>query len=164
MRRGSAVPFLAVLAALMVFGTAPARADMNPSDEGLGLYLGSPIGVTYKYWYARTMAVDAGVGVITGDFAFYATHLWHDFTILPKPASWNGQLPFYFGVGARSRLASDANFGARTIVGVAFLHNTKPFELFAEVGPFLRLAPDVGVSIDGGVGFRYYFKALTRDH
>jgi len=106
------------------------------------------------------MAVDAGMGVIGGNFAMYATHLWHDFTILPKPDSWNGQLPLYFGIGARLRFTEDPRFGIRTIVGTSFMHNQKPFEVFVELGPFIRLTPDVGISIDGGVGVRYYFKAL----
>ncbi len=146
---------------LLLLLSPAVQAEVRPGDQGLGLVAGSPIGLTYKYWYSRTMAVDAGLGAIGGNFAFYATHLWHDFSLLPKPASWDGQLPFYFGVGTRVRFTSDPRFGVRTIVGTSFIHSRKPFEIFGELGPFIRLTPDVGVSIDGGVGFRYYFKSLV---
>jgi hypothetical protein len=157
MRRGCAV-----LIGVLSLMAGPARAEMSPGDQGLGLYIGSPIGVTYKYWYTPTMAVDAGAGDIGGRFALYATHLWHDFSLIPRPASWTGQLPFYFGLGTRLSFASDPRFGLRTIVGVSYIPDRTPLEFFAELGPFIRLTPDVGAEIDGGVGVRYYFKALTK--
>jgi hypothetical protein len=146
----------------VLLGTATfLHADMNPGDQGLGLYVGSPVGVTYKYWYSHTMAIDGGLGVIGGNFALYATHLWHDFSLIPRPASWNAQSPFYFGLGTRVSFASSPRFGLRSIVGASYMPNAKPLEFFAELGPFLRLTPDIGAEIDGGIGFRYYFKALT---
>jgi hypothetical protein len=152
---------LVVTLALMAVCIAkPVRAEVQSGDQGLGLIFGSPIGLTYKYFYTHTMAVDGGIGVIGDKLAIYATHLWHDFSLIPKPSGVDAQLPFYFGVGARLRFMEDPRFGIRTITGISFMHNKRPFELFGELGPFIRLTPDVGVSMDGGVGFRYYFRAL----
>ena len=144
----------------LIISAFPVHAEIKPSDYGVGLMAGSPSGATFKYWLTKASAVDAGMGIIGEQFALTSTYLWHDFSLIPKPASWDCDLPFYIGAGARLRFTSDPRFGARTIIGISYIPHSKPLEFFGELGPFFRFTPDVGLSLDGAVGFRYYFKAL----
>lgn len=148
---------------LLLTVAVPLWADVEPGDQGYGLMAGAPSGVTFKYWYGEGLAVDAGAGVIGDNFGAYATHLWHDFNLLPKPEGLQGELPFYVGLGTRARFSKQVRWGIRTIVGVGYILARKPLEFFAEAGPFIRVTPDAGISIDGAIGFRYYFETLRTE-
>jgi hypothetical protein len=68
-----------------------------------------------------------------------------------------GQLPFYFGLGAKLLLASDLGLGIRIPVGLAYLFESAPFDIFVEIVPGLDLLPGTDFGIDGAIGARYYF-------
>ena len=62
---------------------------------GVGFILGSPSGVTGKYFLNKSHAVDAGLGVAAGDgFYLYADYLMHFSGVLPVD-----NLDVYFGLG-----------------------------------------------------------------
>jgi hypothetical protein len=52
----------------------------------------------------------------------------------------------------------DSQAGIRFPIGLSWLAERVPVELFAEIVPVLEFAPDTDGDIDGGVGVRYYFK------
>lgn len=138
---------------LFVAGVSTVRAQSRGA-VGAGVILGNPTGVTGKLWFSDTQAVDAGLGFSTR-LAVYGDYLWHGWTVLSQPSQ--GRLPVYLGLGAQVRTFSDAEFGIRTVVGLAYWLAKDPVELFVEVVPVFRLAPGTSVGLDGGLGLRYYF-------
>ncbi len=142
---------IAVLAVALSAGTGWAQ---KAGDLGAGVILGNPTGGSAKYWLSGTQALDAGLG-FSGDFAVHADYLWHAWDVLPKPRQ--GRLPAYLGLGGRVEAGDDAQFGIRTVGGLAYWLPRHPIEIFLEVVPVFRLAPSTGVDLDAGIGLRYYF-------
>jgi hypothetical protein len=83
--------------------------------------------------------------------------LWHNFDLIPVP---QGRLPVYFGVGGLVRFRDDNQdnqAGIRVPVGISYMFDKAPVDIFVEVGPALDLTPDVRGDITGGIGVRYWF-------
>ena len=137
----------------LMAAAAPLRAQ-KAGDLGAGVILGNPTGVTGKLWLDGSRAVDAGLG-FSSNLAVYGDFLWHSWTVLPQPAE--GKLPVYLGLGAQVRALDDAEFGIRTVVGVAYWLPRNPVEIFLEIVPVFRLTPGTSVGLDAGLGLRYYF-------
>ena len=142
------------LACVLAFA-APSRAQ-KAGDLGAGVILGNPTGLTGKVWLNGTQAVDAGLGFST-NLALYGDYLWHGWNVLPQPAQ--GKLPVYLGLGAQVRTLDDAEFGIRTVAGIAYWLPNNPVELFFEVVPVFRLTPGTSIGLDAGLGLRYYWKS-----
>ena len=126
---------------------------------GAGLMLGEPTGATLKYWFNETMAIDGGIGwsfESDTDLHIHSDFLWHKFNVFPVS---EGQLPLYFGVGARVKFRDDDSerFGIRAPVGVAYIFPDKPVDVFVEVAPVLDVAPSTRLGIMGAIGARYWF-------
>lgn len=149
--------FLAVL--FVLAAVAPmAHAAFPDGDLGVGAELGSPLGLTAKYWVSDMFAIDGGMGY--GNAAvFYADALFNSWRLGPILSS--GKTNMYAGLGPRVASDDGGQFALRTIVGMGYWPNGEPIELFAQVGPTFKITPDNDVGIDGSVGIRYYF-ALSR--
>ena len=125
-------------------------------DTGVGVVLGAPTGMTGKMWLDGTKAIDIGLGWHSG-LTIYGDYLWHAWDVLPKPPE--GKMPVYLGLGAQVRTYNDAEFGIRTVAGIAYWLPRHPVEIFVEIVPVFRLTPGTSVGMDAGVGLRYYFKS-----
>jgi len=144
--------------------TMTTGSDNNYSDHagkfGAGVTFGEPIGADVKYWFNETMAVDGALGWSFHDDTDVYLHsdvLWHDFHLIPVS---QGQMPLYFGVGAlaRFRHGDDANqAGIRAPVGISYMFDNAPVDIFAEVAPAVDVAPYVRGEVTGGIGIRYWF-------
>lgn len=127
---------------------------------GAGVTFGEPIGADVKYWFNETMAIDGALGWSFHDNTDVYLHsdvLWHNFHIIPVS---QGQMPIYFGVGAlaRFRHGNDANqVGIRAPVGISYMFENAPVDIFAEVAPAVDVAPFVRGEVTGGIGIRYWF-------
>lgn len=148
MKKRSLLAFVLLLAA-----TSPVFAQKG-GDAGAGVILGNPTGITGKLWLDGAQAVDVGMGYST-TLALYGDYLWHEWTVLPQPAQ--GRLPVYLGLGAQVRTFDDAEFGIRTVLGIAYWLPEDPVEVFLEVVPIFRVTPDTSVGLGAGLGLRYYF-------
>ncbi len=137
---------------------------------GLGLILGEPTGLSVKYWLDDKSAIDGAAAWSFWDedgFQLHADYLWHNFEWLQSAVD-SGKLPVYFGGGVRLKFQEDNGrhddddgdtvFGIRAPVGISYLFEDKPFDVFAEIAPILDLAPDVELSLSLAVGLRYYVK------
>ncbi len=136
---------------------------------GLGLILGEPTGLSVKYWLDEEHAIDGAVAWSFWDgdgFQLHADYLWHFYDLLNAEVP-TGKLPVYFGVGARLKFREDEGrgnddndtvFGIRVPVGLTYLFEGKPFEVFGEVAPILDLTPDVELNVSIAVGMRFYVK------
>jgi hypothetical protein len=124
---------------------------------GLGLILGDHIGPNLKYWLTNQQAINAGVG-FDDDPVFYAEYLWHNWRLLPQPSRF--RLSPYMGLGPRFEFRDDGEndmFGIRVPLGLTFLLDSAPLELFAELVPVFELSPNTDSDLDGGIGVRLYF-------
>lgn len=138
-------------------------------EFGLGLIVGEPTGLSVKYWLDEEQAIDGAVAWSFWDgdgLELHADYLWHDYDLLGDEPS-SGKLPVYFGVGARLKFREDEGlghddndtlFGIRVPVGIGYLFQGKPFDLFAEISPILDLTPDVELDLSIAVGLRYYMR------
>jgi len=150
---------LVVLLALLT--TAAVAAE--PSGLGFGIIVGEPTGLSAKAWLSGNAAVDAAAGWSTRHeyVHLHADFLLHDFGLFEVDP---GDLPLYYGIGGRLVLAGSDNddkdemtVGLRVPVGVSYLFDTAPFDLFLEVVPLLNLLPETEFDMNGAVGVRYYF-------
>lgn len=119
----------------------------------MGIVIGSPTGICGKYWIDRRHAVDGVLAIPKEDDVYlHGDYLWHDFSAFPKPEQ--GSLPLYYGVGG---VVSVDRAGVRGVIGISYIFEGYPFDLFIELAPVLKIAPGAGLFLTGGLGGRYYF-------
>jgi hypothetical protein len=127
---------------------------------GVGVIIGEPTGASLKYWLNDTLAIDGAAGWSfhhDSDLCLHGDVLWHNFDLIPVS---RGRLPVYFGVGGLARFRDhnrDNQIGVRVPVGLSYMFDNAPVDIFVEVAPAIDLAPDVRGEITGGVGVRYWF-------
>lgn len=146
--------------AMTTQSTSASSTSGSAGKLGLGLIVGEPTGLSAKYWLNDTVALDGAVGWSTHDHTDLYLHsdvLWHNFNLIPVP---RGSLPVYFGVGGLVRFRDDNrdnDVGIRAPVGVSYMFDNAPIDVFAEIAPAIDVAPSVRGEITGGVGIRYWF-------
>lgn len=147
---------LIILFALTILaGTA--LADMP--HFGMGMIVGEPTGLSGKLWMGRNTAFDGGVAwSFSGENSLHlhADYLFHN-TSLFSPRS--GVLGLYFGLGGRVKFDSDDSAGIRVPVGLAYMLENAPMDLFFEVVPIMDVLPDTEFDMQGALGVRYFFGA-----
>ena len=136
---------------------------------GVGVIAGEPTGLSLKYWLDDEHAIDGAAAWSFWDhdgFQLHADYLWHNFELLDSVEA-SGKLPVYYGVGARLKFTEDEGrhddddhtaFGIRVPVGVSYLFDGKPFDVFAELAPIVDLVPDFELNFSIAVGMRFYVK------
>ena len=133
-------------------------AGINAQDSGfgLGLYLGEPTGIGWKGWVAPNGAFAGAVAwSISGErLHIHVDYHRHAFNVINVE---KGKLPLYYGLGAKVVLADNTNFGARIPLGINYIFDDAPLDIFAELVPGLDLAPDTEFDLAGGIGIRYFF-------
>ncbi len=127
---------------------------------GVGAIFGEPTGLNVKGWISDQSAIDGAVAYSfrrPHSLDVYGDYLWHNFDLLPVS---RGKLPVYFGVGGRLRVEEhrDTRFGVRIPVGISYMFDSVPLDLFAEIAPVLDVTPSVRGAIEGGIGVRYWFR------
>ena len=127
---------------------------------GAGIILGEPTGASLKYWLNETMAVDGAFGLSSHDntdLYLQGDVLWHNFDLIPVS---QGRLPVYFGVGGLARFRDhnrDNEVGVRVPVGLSYMFENAPVDIFVEIAPAIDFTPDARGEITGGIGIRYWF-------
>ncbi len=140
---------------LLLAGGLPATAQDR--GLGLGLILGEPTGVSLKSWTGRKTAIDAAAAWSfdrDGSLHLHADYLIHDFNLLKTRT---GRLPVYYGIGGRIRLEDKTRIGIRFPVGMSYIFDDAPFDIFLELGPVFDVVPGTELTVSGFIGFRYYF-------
>ena len=146
--------FAMVLFVLVFLSTVKAQS----SGVGLGLIVGEPTGISFKYWTGSTTAIDAALAwsfIDGGAFHIHGDYLFHNMRLISVP---EGLLPFYYGIGARIKTANDTKLGVRVPLGLAYLFQSAPVDIFLEIVPILDLTPKTDFAINAALGARYYFK------
>jgi hypothetical protein len=139
--------------------TPPSGPVNDKGRFGAGLILGEPTGASLKYWLNSTMAVDGAVGWSfheETDLYLHSDVLWHKFDLIPVS---RGQLPLYFGVGGRWKIRDndDDRVGVRAPVGLSYIFDNVPVDVFLEVAPIIDFAPSTRGGFTAGIGARYWF-------
>lgn len=142
-----------ILITLSILTPETAEAQGRGGDFGIGVMLGEPTGVSVKSWLSNSSAFDVGAAWSLGERE--ALHMHADLL----RHSWfeeNQQLAFYYGIGGRVIFYDDAHVGARIPLGLNYVFESIPFDLFIEAVPILDITPDVELAGNGAVGIRYY--------
>ena len=169
---------LLLVLVLVTFLVAPAHADdaspagaiTPPSSTyasandysgkfGAGLILGEPTGVSLKYFFNETIAIDGGIGWSFDDETSLHLHsdiLWHKFDLVTLS---EGQLPFYIGAGVRVKFRDNAEdrIGLRLPIGVSYIFEDLPLDIFFEVAPVIDFTPSTRGGFTAGIGARWWF-------
>jgi len=142
-----------IIALLGVFSLTMSAQD---SGFGVGAIFGEPTGLSLKSWLSSKNAIDAAVAWSSIDDYLYlhADFLIHNFNVIDVS---DGQLPLYFGIGAKVGFGNNVIFGARVPIGLDYMFSGAPVDIFVEVVPGLTIVPGIDFDIDGGIGVRYWF-------
>lgn len=129
---------------------------------GLGIITGEPTGVSMKYWMGKDTAID---GAVAWSFAkdanlhVHADWLHHNWSFLKNAFEVeSGELPLYYGIGSRIRFDDDTRLGMRFVIGMEYIWDTAPFDLFFEAAPILDIAPETTLEGNVALGVRYWFE------
>jgi len=145
-----AILFLAIL----LFPISLAAQD---EGFGLGIILGEPTGISFKNWISDRSAIDFAVAWSFGDhdaLHVHADYLFHNFRLFKVE---KGDLVLYYGIGGRVKAEKKSRVGVRIPIGISYLFEKDPLEIFFELGPILDLSPSTTFWVTGGIGIRYYF-------
>jgi hypothetical protein len=150
--------FSTFLGCMILMFTAQVHAQATP-DKGqaaLGVMIGEPTGVSFKYWKSNKNAFDLGLAwSLQGNDAIsiHGDYLWHSWLDVDK-----GRLALHYGVGARAWFAENASAaGVRIPLGLNYLFADAPIGLFVEIAPIIDIVPDTDADGSGGIGARFYF-------
>lgn len=134
---------------------------------GLGVILGEPTGVSLKGWITKTQAVDVGLAWSFGRHDALHVHwdyLFHAYNTFQVK---EGKLPIYFGIGGRFKFDDDYDLnncdndnrvGIRIPLGIDYLFEKVPVDIFLEIVPILDLAPETELDFNAGLGSRFFFE------
>jgi hypothetical protein len=136
-------------------------AQRTSGSVGLGGQIGSPTGVTLKFYNAGGPSYDVLAAWDLDDFFFLIVHGQYNRTINAENVDG---LEWFFGPGAfigfEDRGVRDeddeATFGVSGRIGLNLVLDNR-FEFFGQLTPRISLIPDTDGDIGGGLGFRYYF-------
>lgn len=141
------------IAAVVFLGAAAAEAQ----DFGLGLVLGEPTGVSWKWWQSSRGALAGALAWSLDDDRLhinvdYLVHQFGDIRVR------EGRMAWYYGIGGRLNLRHNRNrFGVRVPLGLDYTFERAPIDIFLEIAPTLELVPETDVDFDAVIGARYFF-------
>ena len=145
----------AIVAAIMVLLAFYSISCAQDSGFGIGIIVGEPSGISAKLWTGETQAFVGAVAWSLDDDSFHlhVDHLCHFESVEVK----KGRLPFYVGVGGKLEVNNDdTNVGVRIPLGVNYLMEVAPLDVFLEIVPAMRLIKDTELELDAGIGIRYF--------
>ncbi|MDI6848599.1 MAG: hypothetical protein QME69_02265 [Candidatus Saccharicenans sp.] len=148
---------IVILSVLFLVLMLAVPGEAQQKKFGLGIILGEPTGIIAKYWTSKTTAFDvAGSWSFAGEDSLHlhADYLIHSFNVFKTD---KGQLPLYYGIGARLSLQDKTRFGIRIPVGLSYMFEKTPIDIFVEIGPVMDVIPETKLQVLGFIGFRYYF-------
>ena len=126
------------------------------SGPGIGIVVGEPTGIAFKQWVGKSNAIDAALAwsfVNSSSLYLHADYLWHNFNLIEIE---EGRFPIYWGVGGRLKFTKDIRVGVQVPLGISYIFNNTPLDVFLEIRPTLDLIPGTEFTVSGGIGVRYY--------
>ena len=135
--------------------SAHAQNEPAKGNTGLGIILGSPSGISLKHWNSSNRAVDAGLAWnFAGEDAIsvHGDYLWHSWL-----SAEEGDFAVYYGIGAQALFSNNSTIGARIPIGLTYLFEEAPLDVFVEIAPIFEVIPNTEFEGSGGLGVRFYF-------
>ncbi|MCX7881859.1 MAG: hypothetical protein N2314_01415 [Brevinematales bacterium] len=130
-------------------------ADIHLKSLALGVFLGSPTGISIGYFANNTHVIN---GVIGWNFGRQASLLiTADYTYRWNVAISAGSLFLYAGIGGLVNISDHVDVGLRIPLGLSYFTPQIPLEIFFELGPGMRLVPATDPFLNGGLGIRWRF-------
>jgi len=136
--------------------------SIGSQDKGLGagIIIGEPTGISLKGWMTSTTAVDAGIAWSFIDDG--SVHVHGDYLVHFNVFNTTSKIPLYVGIGGRikfknNKKITDNRIGVRVPLGIDFMLNNAPVDIFIELVPVLDLSPKTDINFNGAVGIRYFF-------
>ncbi|MBT8378654.1 MAG: DUF3996 domain-containing protein [Ignavibacteria bacterium] len=148
---------ISLLVALFIVALVSVSTFAQNKKVGVGIIVGEPTGVSLKYWTSSTTAFDAALAwsfVDEGAFHIHVDYIFHNFNLIRIS---DAKVPFYYGIGGRIKTANKSRIGVRVPLGLAYIFNSAPLDIFLEVVPILDLAPKTDFKINAAIGARYFF-------
>jgi len=145
------------LLVILISGLFTLNVLAQADGFGLGIILGEPTGLSAKLWLTEKTALDGAIAWsmwYEPAIHIHADFLIHSFNLINVS---KGQLPLYFGIGGRIKLADNPWIGVRIPVGLAYLFENAPVDIFLEIVPILDLAPGTYFHLNSAIGVRYFF-------
>ena len=147
-----------IVTIMFIVAFFPCAILAKGNDFGLGFMLGEPTAISFKKWTGSKAAFDGGVGwSISGQDSLHlhADYLFHSFDLIKVE---KGRLPLYFGLGARLNAEDDTKFGFRIPLGISYIMEKAPLDIFFELVPLFDLVPSTDFGgLEWSIGVRYYF-------
>ena len=150
---------------LLVIAALVAVPTTSHAGVGIGMFLGEPLGLTFKADLKKKTSLEILVGVDDWDKDRGHDGYGH-LTFLVAPFFAEGDsvvVPFRIGIGGAlydegdQDWGDDLDFAARMPLQVAFQFKRSPLEIYLEIALRLELFHDFHVEPDGGLGVRFYF-------
>jgi hypothetical protein len=121
--------------------------------------IGDPSGLNLKSWTGRNSAFDIGLAWSFGggsSLQLHADLLFHEFGLF---RARRGRLGLYYGLGGRVKTKEDDQtiLSVRIPLGLTYIFERAPLDLFFEVVPLLDLTPATRGDVQGAMGVRFYF-------
>ncbi len=116
-----------------------------------------------KLWLTDRSAVDMAAAWSFSDeeaFHLHADYLLHNFDLISVS---QGRLPIYFGVGGRVKFEDESKLGVRVPVGLAYIFDGAPLDIFFEIVPILDLIPDTEFEANAAIGIRFFFGGVATE-
>ena len=148
-----------LLLCLAMIAAAPFKSSAE--DIGVGILIGEPTGFTGKMWWNDTVAFDGGIAWSFANESSFHVHsdvLWHNWNVLQEAFEIEvGKLPLYYGFGGRLKISDNSRLGIRFVLGVSYVFEDSPVDVFAEMAPIMDIAPETSMTFNAGIGARIWF-------
>jgi hypothetical protein len=147
-----------VIVFLGVFFVLAGSAVEGRNGWGIGVILGEPTGISFKFWNSSNTAIDAAAAWSfkkEEKLHLHMDYLFHNFKLFKAR---HGKLPLYYGIGCRVKFEEETRVGVRFPVGICYILRETPIDIFFEIAPLLDLTPETDFNFNASIGVRYFFK------
>jgi len=149
---------LAVAALITLAFSATAIAQVD-HPFGIGIIVGEPTGINAKYYVNRENAIQGSMAWSlegNNDIQIMVDYLFHRYDWINVQ---KGELPVYFGIGGllSFRESADNIIGVEFPVGLDYIFDGAPVDVFIQVVPILELAPATEFNLNAALGARFFF-------
>jgi hypothetical protein len=153
--------FFGILAlAAASLAAAPSSPKRGSDGSALGLFLGQPTGISFRYGLGKEQSLEAkaawSFASKGGDSSISLQANW----LLEFPGLLRiekADFPLYAGAGLQADLGGATSIGFRIPGGVLYRFPDAPIELCLELGLGMQLFPATDFIGSGGLGVRYRF-------
>ncbi|MBN1560425.1 hypothetical protein JW998_09255 [candidate division KSB1 bacterium] len=126
------------------------------SGVGIGIILGEPTGLSVKKWLSSSNSLNGAAAwsfVDSGALHLHADYVFHNFDLIHPNV---GKAALYYGLGGRIKIMTNSRVGIRVPVGLNYMLEDNPLDLFIEIVPMLDLVPTTSFSVNAAIGIRYF--------